>query len=85
MTLTKRQKDCIEKASQYRKNTFKSQPFAKQYIRFCDDGYVTPSQFKGFFVNKNNVFEMKTHTRDTTIDFNEYVEKAVAFATKERP
>lgn len=85
MTLTKRQKDCIEKANQYRKNTFKSQPFAKQYIRFCDDGYVTPSQFKGFFLNKSNVIEMKTHTRDTTIDYNDYVEKAVAFATKERP
>lgn len=85
MTLTKRQKDCIEKASQYRKNTFKSRPFAKQYIRFCDDGYVTPSQFKDFFHSKNNVLEMKDFNRDTTVDFNAYVEKAVAFATKERP
>ena len=58
--MNSKQKEIITKAKAYKERTYMALPFARQYLNYCDEEYVTYDRFLRLVKDNENVVEMPT-------------------------
>jgi ferritin len=70
---TEKQTKALEIARKYKDKNYLTEQFGKQYLAFCDEGYVKPNKFLGYVTEKNTVIPIKSVVAPT-MSFDKYLD-----------
>ena len=72
--LTKNQKECLEKAKRYSRNSYMNWWFRKYYFNFCNEGYISPDRFLNLVAGHPELETLPKNIQPR-ITFNEYIKR----------
>lgn len=78
---TKKQMKALEQAQRYKSKNYLTEHFGKQYLAYCDDGYVEPHRFLGYVNDVENVIPIRRVIRPA-MDFDQYLDVVVRQAKR---
>ena len=75
VSLTEKQKLCIEKARPLSRGNFRSKRYRELYFRFCEDGYISSDDFASYVTNSkpSNVLRLNK-SKETQDRFNWFLD-----------
>ena len=79
--LTSKQNKAISKAKRFATRNYLTEQFGKQYLSFCDGGYVPPNQFLHYVTDTNPVTTIR-QVITPTMSFDQYLDVVVRQAKR---
>ena len=79
--LTERQKEAVSKAKRFANRNYLTEQFGKQYLSFCDGGYVPPHIFLHYVTETNPVIPINQVIKPT-MSFDQYLDVVVRQAKR---
>ena len=73
---TKKQLKALEIARKYKDKNYLTEQFGKQYLAYCDEGYVKPHKFLGYVTEKNTAIPIKSVV-SPTMSFDRYLDVVI--------
>lgn len=73
---TEKQNKALEIARKYKEKNYLTEQFGKQYLAFCDEGYVKPHKFLGYVTETNTVTPIKSAVAPI-MSFDKYLDVVI--------
>lgn len=78
---TDKQQKALQHARRYRNKNYLTTHFGKQYLTYCDDAYVRPSDFLQYVQGSDNVVSIKKNITPA-MEFDRYFDLVIGQAMR---